>query len=1700
MNSPQKNNGKKIWEKAVSLAVITVFILSDISFSTEIKRETLAASFASKPIVIVEPDSHGNPIIGISGNELPIGEKWILREIGLLTSQLMSLNIKSKNTLVDEIKRNLLIRRAKGGLSEAGFGIGEVEELRATSGEREGFSIEVEKEGEVAYRVNFLLTKKEKARYFTTVKVNGGEKDIFILFEDERPEMKEENETSLEENTGKEQKELSSSAVGTFWKIEKYSKNNRHIFQFELKDYIASQGENNEKRERKNIKELLEKGLLIKKNGPGEEEIYQFSESAILVKIHLEFHEEEPSGYKNPEISAHDIVHLSREILPPEEVLETLLHLTGQYLWKAEFTEALNNAKKGEGWQIIDTKGKDTLLKELRPLDKKVFMDSGKMEVRREAYDGHLTEVALEETEDLKKAGRRVNYYAGSGNDIEEEDLKGIHQVLSEHLKVVDLAGRSAGGVHPGEYRLTDNFRNGTAAPNAHMIPEAMREMFSMFGSRQFESMHPVEQAAVAFYLVQNLQPFENGNTRTASLLMNYILMKNNYPPFMLTEENGEKFQKVLRFMRKPEKNRRNEGSLSFSEFINVPQKLIMSSSAVEDLREYAAEFTMFLAQEICEAADQIRYPWGNPTKGTALDVGIYPDGEGGKAEFWYNTAVSVKFPRDILREKMEQIVQMSGSIVGKSEGKVVEWNIKNINIDEYLSALSYAEDIFSSGDVSPETLEKMLVDFNFYMAETINRAYAWDGYVSDVLWKDFSTMVRSIFTEGSSLRVKEDAVGYAAEMFVRAVKMHAFNDGNHRTADMLLNFILVKNGFPYFVLTPENVMEYYELLNTSDLQEGKYDLVKITGFFRREIEKTGQYMALLGEGFGYETAWGPEGALWESERPGTNPQNIHTKREGTPIELSEKMFLDRVGECKREDDLKELLMLEKSRRGNEKVMSAISYVLEKRAGEMAEIFALEPGLRNFRENILLLAHRQVLGEDAVKEVFRNDLAEFAEELSLFKQREEDMRSIARAITVLSSPELFGEEETRKHFVRSPKGFFRALKALKNVGISTFAGISERSPHFLKAIKGLTEKDINKTAVILEKLAEIDSPGLWILERFAALVGEKEFWGIMALFPEEFIKGVEQLTISDDEKRFAFVTTYSFLSRELGRDLMAQAFLNNPSEFVRGLMRVNNITPAQYMKWLDAKKKEALKKAITAGAGSDITVSYENITETEKNIMRSRLISPAHIRYYKMIAEALPEGNKKQRCLYLASGSDLPVAHIVSGEAREMILADKKSFDPTHNFSKEELLALKERYFQRRREQGFITWYWMDNRVGIGQNLMWELEAMGAKIKGEPEFDEQLGANRIDFILPGESDKKHILYFQVDDLGQLSSYPEKFLKYLKENRIDSFILKAAQNLYLPERDPSKEEEGDSEKSRIPREVMDIIAGTRVENFMAIIDENRESIPGKGYLRPYGEKGSRKAVLADKIEKYEREMNIHFGYGRVILMKAEKVDGDSQPEQLLKKTANAEEFAARLDDQLKLIQAKEETRITFIGLTTDWIEECLDGAAQIDDINRLLIVIRKKCRNLGIELISGDAEYVLGRILDEKENNEKARGLVISDERDIEAFGKVLDNGDPGNKGKILLAGIKTGKLKKNEHIRVVYVLKAAVSVLRNNLSGVLAGETQEIRRLMEEHLIRENSDVGLVFVGENRILFDLPEAEGMEEGELRLMYNAQIFA
>lgn len=121
--------------------------------------------------------------------------------------------------------------------------------------------------------------------------------------------------------------------------------------------------------------------------------------------------------------------------------------------------------------------------------------------------------------------------------------------------------------ITPGSYKQSPNsvrLANGEifhyASPEE--TPILVKELLQWYKEEiRKNELHPVETAALLHYKLVRIHPFDDGNGRTARLLMNYELLRNDFPPVIIKSSDKKNYLFAL--------NKADAGDLSaFVEYI----------------------------------------------------------------------------------------------------------------------------------------------------------------------------------------------------------------------------------------------------------------------------------------------------------------------------------------------------------------------------------------------------------------------------------------------------------------------------------------------------------------------------------------------------------------------------------------------------------------------------------------------------------------------------------------------------------------------------------------------------------------------------------------------------------------------------------------------------------------------------------------------------------------------------------------------------------------------------------------------------------------------------------------------------------------------------------------------------------------------------------------------------------------------------
>ncbi|MDT3401750.1 Fic family protein [Mucilaginibacter terrae] len=96
---------------------------------------------------------------------------------------------------------------------------------------------------------------------------------------------------------------------------------------------------------------------------------------------------------------------------------------------------------------------------------------------------------------------------------------------------------------YPNSVRLQNGEMFEYASPTE--TPAKMQELIEWY--REEESvLHPITLASMLHYKFVCIHPFDDGNGRIARLLMNYVLLKNNFPPVVIKSADKNNYLRAL--------------------------------------------------------------------------------------------------------------------------------------------------------------------------------------------------------------------------------------------------------------------------------------------------------------------------------------------------------------------------------------------------------------------------------------------------------------------------------------------------------------------------------------------------------------------------------------------------------------------------------------------------------------------------------------------------------------------------------------------------------------------------------------------------------------------------------------------------------------------------------------------------------------------------------------------------------------------------------------------------------------------------------------------------------------------------------------------------------------------------------------------------------------------------------------------------
>ncbi len=183
-------------------------------------------------------------------------------------------------------------------------------------------------------------------------------------------------------------------------------------------------------------------------------------------------------------------------------------------------------------------------------------------------------------------------------------------------------------------------------------------------------------------------------------------------------------------------------------------------------------------------------------------------------------------------------------------DGRSLREHLETIN---HKDALDYIKELVK-GNI--EFTEQVLLRIHMYILQGINRIEAGFYRRAQVFitgsrhvppnYMKISAKMEEYFQFYQENKDKLHSVILSSEMHERLVDIHPFIDGNGRTARLIMNFLLMKHGYPIAIISGDRKMrlQYYETLEKAHIEKKSEDFYRL---ILKEVKKTSfRYLEVL--------------------------------------------------------------------------------------------------------------------------------------------------------------------------------------------------------------------------------------------------------------------------------------------------------------------------------------------------------------------------------------------------------------------------------------------------------------------------------------------------------------------------------------------------------------------------------------------------------------------------------------------------------------------------------------------------------------------------------------------------------------------------------------------------------------------------------------------------------------------------------------
>lgn len=166
----------------------------------------------------------------------------------------------------------------------------------------------------------------------------------------------------------------------------------------------------------------------------------------------------------------------------------------------------------------------------------------------------------LQDYEEMRAHDVGFNIITQEAKDIERPLSEAFIRELNKTIlvrpfwkdAVTDAGHPTRMEVRIGEYKSRPNHvQTATGEIFYYATPEEtpimMKELVEWYNDEaDKKQLSPIELAALLHYRYIRIHPFEDGNGRIARLLVNYVLIRNNYPPIIIQSKDKDNYLRIL--------------------------------------------------------------------------------------------------------------------------------------------------------------------------------------------------------------------------------------------------------------------------------------------------------------------------------------------------------------------------------------------------------------------------------------------------------------------------------------------------------------------------------------------------------------------------------------------------------------------------------------------------------------------------------------------------------------------------------------------------------------------------------------------------------------------------------------------------------------------------------------------------------------------------------------------------------------------------------------------------------------------------------------------------------------------------------------------------------------------------------------------------------------------------------------------------